>query len=240
MDLRVPPLSARLAALASAIPPGSRVADVGSGHGLLPLWLAAGGHVAHCLATEGTSTLLAGVARPPAHAPWAPLLDYRAGDGLAAIRPLDQIDTVVLAGLGGRTIVRVLGAAGAFGSLPSRLVLQPRSELVAMRTWLSENGWRLISERITVERGRFHQTLAALRGDDADLYGDDALSRGDLMAAGPLLVRTPTPEVFRFWSLERDRYASILDGRTGHGLERARAGLARAERLLAAILTRAG
>jgi tRNA (adenine22-N1)-methyltransferase len=228
-----------LAALAAAILPGSRVADIGSGHGLLPLWLAAGGHAAHCLATEETPALLAGVARPPAHAPWASLLDYRAGDGLAAIRPGDRIDTVVLAGLGGSTIVRLLRAAGAFGSLPTRLVLQPRSEPIVIRSWLSENGWRLVEERLTIHRGRFHQTLAAVRGVDADLYGDEAQRREDLMAAGPLLVRTPTPEVFRFWRLERDRYASILDGRTGHGLERARAGLARAERLLAAISTRA-
>ena len=240
MNLRVPPLSPRLAALASAIPPGSRVADVGSGHGLLPLWLAASGRVAHCLATEATEALLTRVARPPAHAPWALRLDYRAGDGLEALHLEDRIDTIVLAGLGGPTIVRILSAAGASGSLPSRLVLQPRSEVASVRGWLSENGWRLVEEGLTVHRGRFHQTLAALRGDDADLYSDGALSREDLLDAGPLLVRTPPPAVFRFWRLERSRYASILDGRVGPRLERARLGLARAERLLAAISMRGG
>jgi tRNA (adenine22-N1)-methyltransferase len=240
MDRSLPPLSPRLEALAAAIAPGSRVADVGSDHGKLASWLAASGRAAYCLATEETEALLARVARPPADAPWARRLAFRSGDGLAAILPEDRIDTIVLAGLGGSTIVRLLTAAGPFGSLPSRLVLQPRSEGDRTRRWLSENGWRLISERITVERSRFHLTVAAERGDDARLYGNPAWSRDDLLAAGPLLVRSPTPEVAALWRAERDRFASIL-ARSGSGAsrERARLGLARAERLVATISKRA-
>ncbi|HEX4825178.1 MAG TPA: SAM-dependent methyltransferase, partial [Candidatus Polarisedimenticolaceae bacterium] len=62
-------LSPRLAALAAAIAPGSRVADVGSDHGLLPLWLARTGRAAFCLVTEKTEALLERVERPPAQAP---------------------------------------------------------------------------------------------------------------------------------------------------------------------------
>ena len=85
--------------------------------------------------------------------------------------PRDRIDTIVLAGLGGAH-----DRAGCWARLePSargraRLVLQPRSELARVRRWLAEAGWTLVSERLTVDRGRFHVTLAAERGDDAELY----------------------------------------------------------------------
>jgi tRNA (adenine22-N1)-methyltransferase len=228
MDDRRTPLSPRLAALASAIEPGSRVADVGSDHGLLPIWLAASGRAAFCLATEKSEVLLRRVARPP-EAPWASRLAYRAGHGLSAVLPSDRIDTIVLSGLGGPAIVRLLGGAEAFGSqTTTRLVLQPRSEVARLRRWLSEAGWTLISERLTVERGRFHVTLAAERGDDAEQYRHETLSREDLYAAGPLLVRSQTAEVLRYWQLQRDRLASIPgEGRV------------RAERVLGAISTRA-
>ena len=121
MEPSLQPLPPRLAAIAEAIAPGSRVADVGSDHGKLALWLAAGGRAAYCLATEETETLLARVARPPAGAPWAGRVAYRAGDGLAAIRPGDRIDTIVLAGLGGRTVVRLLDGSGALRLLPLRM-----------------------------------------------------------------------------------------------------------------------
>src|SRR5882672_4206229 len=241
MNPSVPPLSPRLAAVAEAIVPGSRVADVGSDHGKLPLWLAASGRAVHCLVTEQTETLLLRVARPPADAPWARRLVFRAGDGLAAVRPEDRIDTIVLAGLGGRTIVRLLVGVGALRLPALRLVLQPRSEVASVRRWLSGNGWRLVVERLTLERGKFHLTLAAERGGDADLYLDETLSREDLLAAGPLLVRSPRPEVAGSWRQERDRFASILaQPGTGSALPRARSGLARAERILAAISRRAG
>jgi tRNA (adenine22-N1)-methyltransferase len=237
MDPLLPPLSPRLGALRDAIAPGSRVADVGSDHGLLPLSLVASGRAAYCLAIEKTPRLLDQVARPPAGAAWADRLGYRAGDGLAAIRAEDRIDTIVMAGLGGRTIVRLLSAPGHMTDV-GLLVLQPRTEPVLVRAWLSMHGFRPVAERLTDDGGRLHLTVAASRGEDADLYDHPTLSREDLLAGGPLLARSGAPEVARYWSLERDRLASILarsspgPGRTG-----ALAALARAKRLIAATST---
>jgi tRNA (adenine22-N1)-methyltransferase len=235
------PLSPRLRALCDAIEPGSRVADIGSDHGLLPLRLAASGRAAFCLATEKTARRLRDVARPPADADWANRLGYRAGDGLAAIAASDRIDTVVLAGLGGRTIVRLLGAPGAgiFGL--ARLVLQPRSEPARVRAWLSERGFRPVLETLTEERGRFHLTIGAEWGEDADLYRHATLSRDDLLAVGPILVLARPPELARYWRAERDRWSSVLAvSSPGPGRARARSAVARAERLCAATSKRAG
>ena len=235
MDVPSPPLSPRLDALAEAIAPGSRVADVGSDHGLLPLWLAASGRASYCVATEKTDALLARIARPPEGCPWAGRLIYRAGDGLGALRPADRIDTVVLAGLGGRTIVRLLHTPELLSPTLVRLVLQPRSDFALVRLGLSERGFAPVAERLTWDRERFHLTIAAERGDDGKLYDEPPLSREDLLAAGPLLVRSGRPEHALYWRRERNRLAVIV-ARKGSGPAFARAvfGLARAERILAA------
>jgi len=147
----------------------------------------------------------------------------------------------VLAGLGGRTIARLLAAPGAASPTLRRLVLQPRSEPALTRLWLRKHGWRPVAERLTEVRGRFHLTLAAERGDDGALYGETTLSREDLLIAGPLLVRSSSPEMGRLWRLERDRLASILArSRSGRSLARARFDLALALRVLAAISTPGG
>lgn len=229
MDDRIAPLSPRLAAIAAMIPPGSRVADVGADHGRLALALAASGRASYGLSTELTDARLCRTGRPKATAAWAGRVGYRAGDGLAAILPADRIDTVVLAGLGGSAIVRMLGAAGPLGSLPSRLVLQPRTAVADVRRWLAEHGFKLVAERLLFHRGRFHVTVAAEPGEEGDLYRHPALGRDDLMEAGPLLVRSGAPEVEAYWRMQRDRLAPLPG-------ERDR----RAERVLAAISTRAG
>jgi len=236
-----PTLPPRLAAVALEILPGSRVADIGSDHGRLPLALAARGLAAYCLATERDGARLARIARPEAGTPSAARIAYRAGDGLDAILPEDRIDTVVLSGMGGRTIVRLLAATGAEGLAIRRLVLQPRSEAVLVRRYLSATGWRPVSERLPSERRRFHLTIAAERGDDDALYRHPALDRDDLLAAGPLLVRARAPELFSVLRQEVDRLEAIL-ARTGSGPSKARArsGHARALRVLDAISTRGG
>lgn len=237
---RQPPLPPRLASLADAIEPAARVADVGTDHGRLPLWLARSGRVTFCLATEKDEARLRRAARPPADAPWARRLAYRAGDGLRAIRPADAVDTIVLAGLGGRTIVRLLGELPGARLAPRRLVLQPRTEEALVRGWLSAHGWALVRETLAAERGRLHTTLAAERGDDAGLYRHPELYRGDLLEAGPLLVRSRPDGLDRHWRAQRDRWAAIAAGASGPAAGRARAGLARAERILTAISKRGG
>jgi tRNA (adenine22-N1)-methyltransferase len=241
MDPAEAALSPRLAAIAGAIERGSRVADIGSDHGLLPLWLAANDRAEFCLVTERTETLLARVARPPAGSPWSTRLRYRAGDGLTAVHPADRVDTVVLAGLGGRTIVGILGANPPVSPTLRRLVLQPRSETALTRRWLADHGWRPISEQLTIERRRFHVTIVAIPGADLDLYRHPVLSREDLLHAGPLLARSRLPAVDLWWRSEKERFSSILarSRRSGAAAEAA-AGLARAERLLAVISSPAG
>lgn len=236
MRRRPASLTPRLAALARSIRRGSRVADIGTDHGLLPLWLARTGRAAYCVATESSPARLERVARPPAGAAWAGRLDYRAGDGLAVLAAADRIDTIVVAGLGARAITRILERRRTSWPSIARLVLQPRSDEAALRAWLSARGWRPIGETLTVDRGRTHLTITAERGDDADLYRHPALSQADLLAVGPVLARTRPPELARLWGRHFRRWAELADG----GSPRARAGLSRAERVLAAISRRAG
>ena len=235
---RLPP---RLAALAVGVAPGSRVADIGTDHGLLPLWLARRGRASLCVATEATERLLARVRRPPEGAAWGKRLVYRSGDGLEALRPGDGVDTVVVAGMGGRAIVRLLSAPAGKRLGVGRLVLQPRTSAPLVRRWLSAAGWRLISERLTEERGRLHLTVVAQRGDDTALYRHSALSRGDLLESGPLLARGRSALWVAAWRRERDRLAAIVaSGSDGPAIDRATARLARARRILAATSRRAG
>jgi tRNA (adenine22-N1)-methyltransferase len=223
----LPALSPRLAALARAVERDARVADVGAGHGRLALWLAATGRAAFCLATERTETLLAGVARPLGGAGWSVRIAFRAGDGLAALKAADRIDTAVVAGLGGRAIARLLDARAAG---LRRLVLQPRTEAGTVRRRLSELGFTPVAEELTLDRGRTHLTIVAEPGDDAACYGGLPLDREDLYEAGPILLREAGPEVAAYWRSQRDRLRAI--GRGGAEAERAR-------RVLAFISTRA-
>lgn len=135
------------------------IADVGSGHGLLAASLAAEGRTV--IATERTPAALAELRRclerdgsEAGGDRRERGIDLRRGEGLAPILP-GEVETVVIAGLGGRSMLRILvGAAW----LPPRLVLQPQSDLDVIEAWVADRG--LPAQRILVtDRGREYVAL---------------------------------------------------------------------------------
>ena len=80
-----PALTPRLGLLADWVPAGARLADVGTDHGYLPVWLVLEGRVASAIASDLRPGPLSR-ARETAAACDAEL-DLRLCDGLSAIRP---------------------------------------------------------------------------------------------------------------------------------------------------------
>ena len=145
----------RLRAVAAAIPQDAgSVADVGAGDGQLARYLSARGR--RVVASER-------VAGPFERLRAAsPGLDCRLGDGLSVLEP-SEVDCVVLAGMGGRTIARLLRAAmaGTPGLVAALrcLVLQPQQRAGALVAWLEAAGFRTLTSAEARERGRSYTVL---------------------------------------------------------------------------------
>lgn len=225
---------ARLALVAELIPPRSRVVDVGADHGRLAHRLLATGRARHCIATEKTPARLARVGRfPPGHR-LAARLELRAGDGLSCLRRADHLDVAVLAGMGARTMVRILAAPHRARLGLASVVVQPQTEPARLRRWLAGNGFRIVAERIAVDRDALYPILRAELGRE-ELSPRSGLSADDVLVAGPRLLDAADPVVERYWSEELERLATValrLGDRAPHVL---RADLARARRILDAV-----
>lgn len=228
------PLDDRLLAVAELIPEGSRVADVASGHGLLPRHLLETGRAAFCVATERDERTLRPVFRYAQDHPGAARLTLRHGDGLAPLVPSDRLDVLVIAGLGGGTIARILDSPRRESLGARRVVLQPQTEAAGLRRWLVRHGLALVDERLALSAGRFYPILAAEPGEQE--RGDTRLDREDLLEAGPCLVRRRDPLLRPLWEKEEARLVSIVSrARPGRGRKAAEERLALARRVLAAL-----
>jgi len=219
----------RLAAIASLVPPGSRVADVGTGHGRLARWLTASGVASFCIASDRSPRSGPDPRRMSKH----PALELRYGDGLTILRAEDRIDVVVIAGLGAATISGILGARAV---PPVRLVLQPQTRPAELRRHLLERGMAIVAERILRERGREYFVLAAEPARGRPLPRHERLDLDDLIEVGPCLVHSQDPLLAPYWRRELSRCEHIRRSVTrGPGAEAAGTREALARRILGAL-----
>lgn len=155
-------LSPRLQAIAEQVPQGTRLADVGTDHGYLPVWLLRSGRIDSAIATDLREGPL-NRARETAHRfGVAEQISFRLCDGLSAIHP-EEADTVVIAGMGGETIVSILEAA-TWAKEGTLLLLQPMTGFVELRKWLQGNGYQISGERIVCEGKRLYSILTVKGG----------------------------------------------------------------------------
>lgn len=153
-------LDKRLAMVASMVRRGSRVADIGTDHAYLPVYLVQAGICPGGIAADIRSGPLEAACRTVTEAGLTDVIALRLGDGLSPV-VADEADDIVIAGMGGETIVEILSAADWVKDGRLRLVLQPMTRAEELRRWLLTNGFLITEERLVRDGHRLYPVLAA-------------------------------------------------------------------------------
>lgn len=175
-------LTPRLQLLADWVPSGARLADVGTDHAYLPVWLRLHGRVVSAIACDLREGPLAR-ARETGRTWGVDGVDYRLGNGLAVVAP-EEADTIVIAGMGGENIAAILAQAPWTADGRHTLLLQPQTRAEALRAFLAENGYAVRREALVEDRGTIYPVMEAGGGEMfltlGQLYGGAALLRDPL------------------------------------------------------------
>ncbi len=157
------PLCRRLHACCNFIMNGDRVADVGTDHGYLGIWLLQQGIACSVIASDIVPGPLQAARDNAARFGFTEKMEFYLSDGVQNI-PRD-FSVLVCAGMGAHTMISILSAAPWLQSKQYRLVLQCQNKTYLLRRYLSRNGWRIQAEDI-VKDGRFLYTIMeAVRAD---------------------------------------------------------------------------
>lgn len=205
-------LSPRLALLAGWVPPGAKLADIGTDHAYLPVWLTLHGRVISAIASDLRPGPLAR-ARETGRA-WGveDRIAFRLGDGLAAVRP-EECDTVVVAGMGGENIAAILAAAPWTAGGGHTLLLQPQSRAEALRAFLAGHGYAIRREALVLDRGVLYPVMEAGAGEMS-------LTPGQLLG-GAGLLHDPLGDRYLIEHILRLQHAVAGLNRSGREPEKA-------------------
>ncbi len=174
-------LDERLEAVASFVPLGGAVADIGTDHGYLAMELYLRDKTRRVIAAD----LNAGPCQAARHtlleAGLDKLIEVRQGNGLAAVKP-DEVDTVCIAGMGGKLIADILEAQPKVFAGLKAAVLQPQNGYAVLRQWLYSHGWHIEDEALAQVDGRVYQIIKAMPGA-AEMPGEMELRLGPVLLA---------------------------------------------------------
>jgi len=213
-------LTPRLQAIADKIPPGLIVADIGTDHAYIPVYLLKNHLTSHVIASDSKKGPLNAAAETLELFNMAKAADLRHGYGLSVLSDADQVNVAVISGMGGETICSILDNDPHVLRQISLLVLQPMTDVGLVRSWLARSNFGIIQEDIVQEDKSFYEIIVAeqnAKGYDYDDYR--------ILDVGQLLIsdKHPLLKPMLQQRLIKTRRAMAGAGKSGSNAAKARA-----------------
>ena len=203
-------LSERLKLVASFVPDGSRVADIGSDHAYLPCYLMNHNRISFAVAGEVNEGPYQSARNQVTRSGFADVISVRKGNGLEVLSP-GEVDAITIAGMGGQLIRDIL--LGGLEKLDgvNRLILQPNVAAHLLRERLADLNWELVHESIIEEDDKIYEILVFDAGNGKKPY--EGLNGKDLqkqLLAGPILMKEKNEAFMKKWQNELMKRERIL------------------------------
>lgn len=155
--------SERLNTIASLVKQNHIFADVGTDHAHIPSYLILNGVSPYGYAGDIKSGPLAVARKNLSQHGIVDKVELILCDGLSTF-PLDKIDDIIIAGMGGDTIIGIIDVCKEI-TPRHRFILQPMTNVPKVRSYLFENGYEITEEKIVSEDLKIYNVLVAVKTD---------------------------------------------------------------------------
>jgi tRNA (adenine22-N1)-methyltransferase len=203
-------LSRRLTQVAQFIPIGARLADIGTDHAYLPVQLALQGKISSAVASDINEGPLRAASALVEKYQLQSVIDLRQGDGLDVLQP-GEVDVVVMAGMGGLLISKLLDKGMDKLVSVNRIIVQPNVSSHLIREWFLHHDWELKAEKILAEKGKVYEVLMAEPGEgEAPYAGLNEEEKAQALYMGPFLLKEKNAAFILKWRQEYELKSQII------------------------------
>lgn len=210
-------LSNRLLAAAGMVTKGNIVADIGCDHAYTSIYLCQAGIAPKVIAMDVNKGPLVGAKAHVEEAGLTEQIDIRLSDGLQRLVP-GESDSVLLCGMGGLLMIKILSDYPEATASLKELILQPQSEVGEVRRYLHKQGYEITKEHMLKEDGKFYVMMRAVKSELPQAYETEC----DYIY-GKLLLEEKNPVLAEFLDREHRLRADVLTALSGQDTENANA-----------------
>ena len=200
-------LGERLTRVASFVPDGSKVCDVGSDHAYLPVYLIQNDQISCAIAGEVVEGPFLSAKQTVRDYRMENRIEVRLGDGLQILSKEDEITAVTICGMGGELISRILEAGYSGGHIngQERLILQPNVAEHFVREWLMNHSYQIVDETVVSDNHRLYEIIVAEPVGKRVEYTELELKYG------PILLQHPSELSVAKWNRMNRKNKEILE-----------------------------
>lgn len=196
----------RLDTLVKVVGSSKVLADIGCDHAYLPILLVRSGNAQKVIASDTAAGPINKARLNIYRFGLQDRIELRCGDGLKTLRP-GEADTIVIAGLGGRTIAKILSDGADVAAKSDRLILQPMTDDTELRRYLYQNGFSITHEHLVKEKNRFYNIIVAVY-EPTRIYSDFDCY------VSPALLKSGSNMLLEYLEKKRHQLENILSSLT--------------------------
>lgn len=165
-------LTPRLKTIANFVVAGERVADIGTDHGYLPVYLVEKKISNQIIAADINEGPLLSAKSIIEKTNYQDIIKLRLGSGIEVLQP-GEVDTVIIAGMGGVLISEILGQDLEKSYSYGKFILQPMVAQDDLRRYLYANGFNIVDEKLAREGEKYYEIMVVEKGESSvedDIY----------------------------------------------------------------------
>lgn len=196
-------LSKRMKAIADLVTKANKVADVGTDHGYIPIYLVEEGHANRAIALDINDGPLTRAKSNIATHSLSDKIECRLSNGLEKVLA-DEVDTIIIAGMGGALVTQILQAGEHVLTGAKELVLQPQSDYDMVRHYLQQIGYVIIDEKALIDDDKYYVILKAKPGVSKGYEQEYEYLYGQI------LLQQKDPVLFDYLKKEQQTYQKLL------------------------------
>lgn len=195
-------LSKRLQTVADMVTKGMKVADVGTDHGYIPIYLVKNQIAQSAVAMDINKGPIERAKENIKYEGLEDKIQTIQSDGMEKLES-GMADSVVIAGMGGELIVRILENSPVIGEL-KELVLSPHSEIEVVREYLVNNGWSIVDEKMVIDNNKYYTVMKAKPVKEENPYKEVEL------LYGRILINNKDEVFMQYLEYQYEKYSKIL------------------------------
>ena len=208
-------LSKRLQAVADMVPEKSRAADIGCDHAYVSLYLVQNHIAEKVIAMDVNKGPLQKAKENVEKYGCSDVIDLRLSDGAEKLEP-GEADVLLIAGMGGGLVQKILSERMEVVKECKALILQPQSEIANVRKYVTEIGFQIVEEKILIDEGKFYMMFRAEKEEIKETEAETIkIKRTELSETeyryGRLLLERKDSCLHEFLNKEKKKYEQILE-----------------------------